>query len=568
MENFLKQNKKPIYLIFIFTIIGIATRFYNLNWGAPYFFHPDERNVASSITQLQFPRQMNPNFFAYGSLPIYTIYFTGLVINNFAIIFSKNLPNQNNLQFQITFEQAILIMRFYSAFFSTLLIPLLYFIGKRIHSVKAGVITSFFALTSVGFLQFAHFGTFEMWSTFFSVILLLVLVSNTKKTAQKLFLSGLLLGILFSIKISNLVLLALPLLYIIFLYKKLLLKKISLFVKITSFIQYFLYIFFLILLPSIVIFFATNPYTILDNEHFLSGISYETNVATGKLPVFYTQEYVNTIPVIFQILKVYPFLINPLLTILFFPSFFYFIWLIFKYKNNGYSFILFMFLCIFLSQAFLFVKWIRYMVPTLPFMYLMLSICIAEIFFEMKKNTIKHSVNFILILIMFVTFSFATAYTFTIMLNPDTRITARNWMQKHLPHNAKVISEVYDPGSTAFNNLLIQTTYCDFYNYEENPYLCSGESLETTLNENDYILIPSERIMQSRLLNPLKYPKGFAFYLSLLQGNATFRKIYESPCNFLCKILYGGSPLYSFEQTANVFDRPTIYIFEKNKSGI
>lgn len=568
MEKFLKQLKKPIYLIFVFTIIGIATRFYNLNWGAPYFFHPDERNVASSITQLQFPRQMNPNFFAYGSLPIYTIYFTGLVINNFAIIFSKNLPNQNNLQFQITFEQAILIMRFYSAFFSTLLIPLLYFIGKRIHSVKAGVITSFFALTSVGFLQFAHFGTFEMWSTFFSVILLLVLVSNTKKTALQLFLSGLILGILFSIKISNLVLLALPLLFILSLYKKMLFKKTGLLVKIAAFIQYFLYILFLILLPSIVIFFAANPYTILDNEHFLSGISYETNVATGKLPVFYTQEYVNTVPVLFQFFRVYPFLINPLLTILFFPSFLYFLWLIFKHKNNSYSLVLFMFLLIFLSQAFLFVKWIRYMVPTLPFMYLILSICIYEIFLKMKKTTIKHSMSFILFIIMFSSFSFVTAYILTVNMKPDTRITARNWMQKHLPHNAKVISEVYDPGSMVFNSLPIQTTYCDLYNYEENQYICSGETLEKALSENDYILIPSERIMQSRLLNPLKYPKGFAFYLSLLQGNATFRKIYESPCNFLCKILYGGSPLYSFEQTANVFDRPTIYIFEKNKSGI
>src|SRR5436189_5461818 len=101
--------KKKLLFIFLLTIVGAIFHFYNLNWGAPFYFHPDERNIAISVSQLEFPQQMNPHFFAYGSLPIYIIFFTGVVYN---------LVNQfiNHIYQILTpnFEQAIIISRFYS----------------------------------------------------------------------------------------------------------------------------------------------------------------------------------------------------------------------------------------------------------------------------------------------------------------------------------------------------------------------------------------------------------------------------------------------------------------------
>src|SRR5437667_11195294 len=134
-------------LLFLLIAISLFLHFYNLNWGAPFYFHPDERNIASSVAQLTFPTQMNPHFFAYGSLPIYTIYFTGYFLHLF------QTP-------QVRFEEAILLSRFYSALFSTLLIPILFFIGKKCKDESLGIFVAFLATTSVGFIQFAHFGTF------------------------------------------------------------------------------------------------------------------------------------------------------------------------------------------------------------------------------------------------------------------------------------------------------------------------------------------------------------------------------------------------------------------------
>jgi len=97
--------KNTIVLITVLMCLGAFLRFYNLNWGAPFYFHPDERNIASSISQLRFPNQMNPNFFAYGSLPIYKIYSAGLIINQFR-------------NFQLPFNQAIIIGRFFYSIIS------------------------------------------------------------------------------------------------------------------------------------------------------------------------------------------------------------------------------------------------------------------------------------------------------------------------------------------------------------------------------------------------------------------------------------------------------------------
>lgn len=159
------MKKRTALILFILIILGTILRFTNLNWGSPFYFHPDERNIASAVTQLQFPDQLNPHFFAYGGLPIYTIFFLGLSTNFFSVChFSLNTCH-------VPFEQAIIISRLLSASLSVLLIPLLYLVGEKLYGKKAGLIAAAFATFSVGFIQFAHFGTYEMSLAFFSTLL-------------------------------------------------------------------------------------------------------------------------------------------------------------------------------------------------------------------------------------------------------------------------------------------------------------------------------------------------------------------------------------------------------------
>jgi len=133
------MEKRTQLILIVLITLGSIFRFYNLFWGAPFYFHPDERNIAHAISQLILGTNFNPHFFAYGSLPIYVSFFLGLV-------------SQSPLIDTLTFEKAIHILRMISSLLSILLIPLIYFCGKLLKDKTTGVIAAFFATFSIGFI--------------------------------------------------------------------------------------------------------------------------------------------------------------------------------------------------------------------------------------------------------------------------------------------------------------------------------------------------------------------------------------------------------------------------------
>ncbi len=574
MENFGQQiQQKTTILLFILMLIGVFLRFYNLNWGAPYYFHPDERNIISSVTQLRFPDQTNPHFFAYGSIPIYTIYGIGVIQNIVTSCFystlcpitkllvEKQTPLWNEINI-VTFNDAILIARSISAFFSLLLIPLVFIIGKKVHTQKTGLLSAFFTVTSVGLLQYAHFATFELWLTFFSVLALYysLKIAGDHHTGDILIL-GVLMGILVGIKISSLVLLPLPFLAIFYgCFRDIKLVKKNLPILGKTALLFMAEALCLLLLGAI-IFMITNPFVLLDVTSFQDSIDYEVSVANGSLIVFYNQLFRDTIPGIYQLFHVYPFLINPLLTFLLIPTLLVTFFLSKKEKNTSLFFVFLTFMILFISQAFLFVKWVRYMIPTLPFFYVMFSVVVMTISTNKKFAAYRKYLIFSLV-------SISSIYTFsyfvTVIAKEDTRLQAKTWIERFTSTNKKVLSESYDPGSMAFTGIFSEITYCNIYDLEIHLKVCEDVSLEHKLKDVTYILLPSERVVQSRLVNKKRFPRGYNFYTSLFTDKESYKLVYKTPCDIFCKILYMGNKLL-LEQTAYVFDRPTVYVFEKIK---
>lgn len=555
---------KQHWILITLTLLGSFFFLYNLTWGAPYYFHPDERNVASAVSQLQFPNQLNPNFFAYGSLPIYVVFLTGLVSN---LLTSSPLVNQ------VSFEQAILIGRIYSALFAITLIPFLYMIARKLTgSHMTGILASFFAFTSVGFIQFAHFGTFEMWLTFFTVLLFwMCLELIEKKKMMHVFFLGLIFGVLFATKISSLALLPIPLLALLLTYHPhkifLIKKKIDGLSKKSSRKQQFKS--FLLFTANTVLFIAvtaivyivTNPYVLLDTQAFLSSIRYESSVGLNTLPVFYTQGFYDTIPVLYQFIHIYPFLLNPLITVLLIPSFIFIIWKAWSTKNAQLFILIAFFLILFFSQAILFIKWTRYMIPTLPFVYLIIAITINSCRLTRSSAYVK---VFLGIIIM-VNSIFSLSYFITAFVQPDTRMTALSYAEDRIPENTPILSEIYDIGITAFNPSFSNIILFNTYDLDSGSPDFNETTWQTAINSAEYIILPSQRVIQTRIQNPDRFPAGNEVYKSLLNGTSGYEKIYETPCDLFCQITYFGDPVFRYEQTANVFDRPTVYIFQKKR---
>lgn len=552
LMNFCKKHTTIILLTF--TLVGTFFRLYNLNWGAPFYFHPDERNIASAVSQLAFPEQMNPHFFAYGSLPLYVIFFTGLASTFFSSC------SQAFTHCHISFEQAIILSRLYSAFFSIALIPLLFFIGKRIYGEKAGLLASGLATFSVGFIQFAHFGTTEMWLAFFSTLLFYVILSRPSTLRViHIIVAGIICGILVATKISSLVLLILPLPALYFSYKKSI-HGFSLKSLIKTGNAYLC-----LLVIAALFFFVTNPFIFLGTTSFLGSLQYESSVALGTLPVFYTQEFFNTIPGIYQFIFVYPFLLNPLCTLLLIPAIVIVGYRIFTRKERESLYLLLFFFILFASQANLFVKWTRYMLPTLPFIYLLLSGA-AVTFFEKRKGVTGSQTFATTATLLFfsVAVVFACSFLLTTYAAPDTRVAAAEFAKKNLPPTAVYLSEVYDLGITPFNPLFSQIVLFNFYDLDTPSLEASPAALMELQKKANYIVLPSQRIVKIRSLKPDKFPRGYLFYKTLT-NSSLYTKIYETPCNLFCNITYLGNPIYSYEESASVFDRPTVMIYKKNE---
>ncbi|MDE2589640.1 MAG: glycosyltransferase family 39 protein, partial [Patescibacteria group bacterium] len=447
----------------------------------------------------------------------------------------------------------IIIARSLSALLSFGISVLLYIFAKKMLGEHKAFLAFVLSLCSVGFIQFAHFGTIEVWEAFFSLLLCyLCWQIQHHATLRISFLTGIIFGLSVATKILSAVLL--PVIIICFALDLYHSSKKKLFLNSLENVFVFICI-------SIAVCITVSPQILLNFPAFYASIHFESTVALGTLPVFYTQEFYNTTPFLFQLLHIYPFLLNPFLMLLLPVSVLYGLYAAVTRKNSALFIISAFFLLLFVFQSYVFVKWTRYVVPTLPFAYLL----IASFFDDLLSWTRPEKwMRFTLLSIpIAVSLLYASAFVITVYATPDTRIVASQWAKDTVSPSAAILSEPYDIGFMPFTAYFPSVTIVDFYTVDQDQSV--QEKLIQTLPNTDYVMLPSQRILKIRLLNPEQFPISGKFYTDLLNGSLGFTKVYETVCNSLCKLVYLGDPVFSYEETASVFDRPEVFIFKKTR---
>lgn len=497
---------------------------------------------------------MNPEFFAYGSLPIYTAYFLGVGEN-----FILNIFQPVESLTKVNFEQSIIILRTLSAIISVAIIFLIFDLVKKSLNLNYAIFAASLTGLNVGLIQYSHFGTFEIWLTFLFILLLEYLYEYAiKGRLLWIICSGIVLGLLLSVKVSSIVIA--PIVVFTILFKIFTNKK-----SYSNSLNYrnFLAQILIVLLASTLIIILTSPFIILDSTAFRDSMSYESGVAVGTIDVFYTGGFVNTIPIIYQLLFVYPFILNPVNLILVLISIPFLVVNLIKTKEKLLGLTLLFFIAIFFSQAFFYVKWIRYYIPTIPFLIIILIFGIKTFIDILDKKHQKSAFTVIFIILTFTTLLFSFSYFKTVLLNNDTRIETATFAKENISADSKIISEVYDLGIVPFNKTFSNITLFDFYALDDgwNKDI-KIEELNSLIENSEYLVVPSQRIIRNRIINKDKFPKGYKFYNSL---DEKYKLIYKTECDLFCKLLYLGDPIYNVEETVNVFDRPTIFIYKIKK---
>lgn len=498
-------------------------RFAHLNWDQGLALHPDERNIAGAIVNLDWPRENNPDFYAYNGFPLYL-----------ADISSQLMAYlKQDADWLTAYGKINLITRFYSATFSLLSVFFIYLIAKKVFSKKTTLLTTFLASTNVTFIQHAHFGVTES----LLVLELLILTYLTIQFIQNkrkiyIFLTAVILGISYGTKTSAFAYLLIPLIGVVL-------------AKRFNFKTYSTILF--IFLLSLLVFYTVSPYSFTHFNNFLSIMKYEEGVVSGQQTVFYTMQFINTLPYLFQIKTLFW---QTSILILILAVFGLYFFLKNKKKYSSLWPILIFSLLYFLYVGSWYAKFNRYLMPLIPALILLSAIT----FEHLKNQQIK---KFLMVLLIISQTLWAFAFM-QIYQTTHVRITASHWIEDNIAENSMILHEERD------ERLPVIFKESKNYQYELlQLYQADTEekinNLSEQLSKGDYLIIASQRLYKT-IPRSSERPNTSRYYQLLFAEQLGYQKIMEFnayPNLFGLKIKDDGA-----EETFSVFDHPPIFIFK------
>ena len=531
-----KRNLPTKLLLFAIILLAGFFRFYNLNWDLGHFFHPDERNIAMGVANITLFSQMDPKFYAYGGFLIYlykgTADIASLLLNN--DFFSKDWAYINVLG------------RHYSAFFSTLTLLPLFLLVEKLFSKKTAFITAALYALCVSSIQTAHFSITENILTLLLLLITLLAVYFHEKPRILLLCSiGILLGIGVATKTTGLSFFLIPGIMLLF---TLLKKRLSFFSTFLSGI--------LLLLIAGTLFTLFSPFTFLNWEEFSRSMNFENEVVLGINPVVYTLQFTGTLPYLFQLKNLF-WQIGPVFLFSLFGLILY-LRTFWKTKNLPLLLVAAFPIMYFLYVGSWHTKFIRYMVPLIPFFLILISLALTWIL-----ERYKHFGKAILILSLVISFLWTLAF-FSIYHRPQTRIAASEWIYKNVEPGSMIVSEHWDEGlpipltsGTPEDYILNQLTIYEPDTLEKVAYY--ADILATA----DYVTITTRRLYGTLMHLPEKYPLTSEYYHLLFAGSLGYEKVAEfsSYPSLLGFIINDDSS----EETFQVYDHPRSIIFKNTK---
>lgn len=553
--------REKIFWTFFLLIffLGAFFRFYNLNWDENNMYHPDERNIANAVAKIKFFTDLNPKFFAYNSFPIYLTKFIGYLfsIKDTKVSFASVLQNLYQKKPFSFFEEDTLwtrdwskinlITRFISALSSTLSILIIFLIGQKLIGKMGALFSAFLFAFSPTFIQQAHFGVTESLLVFFLLLISFfsLLVFETKKTFFWIIL-GLISGLAIASKISALSFLIIPLFSCLILAFQ---EK--------NFLKYF-FLGFTFLFITTIVFFIFSPYTILDFPSFKDSLNYEYGVVSGKIKVPYNWQFFGTLPYFFFFKNLHWQTNLFLPTLGFLGILIWLFFIIFKKEKVSALPILIFAIFYFVYVGRWYTKFIRYMLPFIPFLIL------AAAWFLIKILTHpKTKIWGVVLSGLTLTFAFFWSLAFfSIYTRPHTRISASRWIYENIPSESILLHEHWDDRLPGYIPGYSQNRYkyIEMKNYDADS-LEKIEEMSQNLSEGEYLIISSRRLVGSIGINPQEWPITSQYYKKLFEGKLGYELLatFSSYPN-----LFGLEIKDTLaEETFQVYDHPDIWIFKK-----
>ncbi len=561
---------------FLIIIFAFLIRFYGINWDSGFHLHPDERMIIIVAERINFFDQLNPQFFNYGTLPLYLLKGVAQLLD---FIFQTNLANYNGL---------LLLGRFLSVTFDLLTITFIYKTAQLLSSYSQSLITniaifsSFFYAIAFFPIQNSHFFTVDIPLTSLTTILIYYILKyfikpfgyqTSKNSFKPIILIGIIFAAMMATKFTSIIFL--PLIWAI-----IILRRIK--IKYSGEKQPLRLFFFKIAIDSLTFHFTFltfkflfMPYAFLDYKKFLNDVLLQLRMNNNPYIFPYTLQYVGTLPYFYYLKNIFLWGLGPIISLLSLIGLISFFDQIPKIKNyNNKSkykkflpivFYITWYLYYFLIIGGSAVKFMRYMLPIYPFLAIMAALGINKI----QKVKFK-ILNFkILVFLLLVGSSIWLLLFLNIYSQPNTRLSATHWILKNIPSGSTLAVEHWDDKLPLYGQENYQYVEMALYDQpdDKNKWVVLNEKLKMA----DYIIIASNRlyIPLQKLTNCQKYkvcyPKTSNYYQKLFTEQLDFKKVAEFAIYPTLSILNFKLSVndQSADESFTVYDHPKVMIFKK-----
>lgn len=529
------MKPKELILTGLIVVLFFSLRLVGKNWDLGYHLHPDERMllmVADRLRVLGPNKQLYPDFFNYGTFPIYVL---RLVSEGLG------LANYNSM---------LIVGRHISMLFDFVTLVFLYKITRILGLKKLiGFLTSFFYAIVFFAIQNSNFFVVDIVLTsLFTASIYWALKYFKKNRPWELFYLGVVSGLMMATKFSALLIIFSFLL--IFLMKR----------KIKSLMMYILVVLLFMFLGMPYAFLSPSGISIPSDllqilsknpsfsSRFLSDIYLQSRMNSNPYIFPYTLQYVDRPAYWYFLVNIFWFGAGPIITLL---------GLLGLKKVNKSNWIIWFvvavyFLVIGKSQ----VKFMRYLLPIYPFICLSAAIGLEQI----KNNFYKIGLMF---LALIYSLSFVSIY-FTL----HTRIQASNWMFKNIPLGSILAVEHWDDRLPIYNTNAYQFVEATWYDLPDN--LQKERLIRAKINNADYYVLASNRLWGSlsRLADcgnyTSCYPFAAAFYNDLLADKTEFKKVVEFEVSPILLKIFNLTD-QGADESFTVYDHPKIMIFKNTR---
>lgn len=441
----LKSDNKKALLLYLAVILIIAAllRFYEIDFGKPNLYHPDEIKLTAQAGRLLATKFMDKEaFFGIRVYPPFYTYILSGVLAFFIFIGLLTGRFESLKMVQSAFESNpfdfFLASRITVALLGVLTVLILYKLCKKLYSPKIALISSL--LLAINFLHIrnSHFGTVDVPATFLGVLALygcsLILVE--RKTRYYIF-SAIIIACAVATKFS-MFFLALPLFYAHFAmaHKNQYLKFITdkrIWISIVTGV-----VAFIIACPLFLLDFSETWGGIVGTHRFEqvgkigSGggfLSYWTGDQAPGFGVFFP----NSIPGTFGLLLMGLSIAG-------------IIYLLVRHKKQDLLILLFVVPTYLLLEK-VSIKAMRHFLPLTPFFILFATVAITSLAAWLKNKKIQTVFYFVIIGFIIINQVSKTLAYHNALAKIDPRTHAMDWIVKNIPKQSKVVVEDFPPSN-------------------------------------------------------------------------------------------------------------------------